>query len=126
METTIESNSTILPPFPPTNFHIIYQQYENNFVPGEFNYIKKDSLREMLVNAFQAITFTEKWDFVKKDIDSFMCCVHPDITTISEKMVELGYDYHSGSSFGYTMRAMQHIAKYGEKSYMKMIIEKQK
>jgi hypothetical protein len=34
-------------------------------------------------------------------------------------MVELGYDGHSGCSFGYTMRIMQYIAKYGEEKYKK-------
>jgi hypothetical protein len=35
-------------------------------------------------------------------------------------MVELGYNGHSGSSFGYTMRAMQYIAQNGEEKYKGM------
>ena len=42
-----------------------------------------------------------------------------DITlnTIHNKMIELGYDGHSGGSFGWTMRQMQYIANHGEEKY---------
>ena len=54
----------LLPPEPPIE--------EDIFVPGEFKYIKSSHSRDMLQNAYKAITQTETWDFVKKDIDSFM------------------------------------------------------
>jgi hypothetical protein len=40
-----------------------------------------------------------------------------EIWRITAKMEELGYNGHSGCSFGWTMRQMQYIAKYGEEKY---------
>ena len=79
---------------------------EVTFVPGKFDYIKS------------SITQTETWDFVKQDCESFMFSQDPKISIISEKMIELGYDGHSGCSFGCIMRDMQYIAKHGEKKFM--------
>jgi len=93
--------------------------------PGEFAYVKDVWTREMLVNAWQAITNTELWDFVKEDIDSFMFSQDPRVTRIYNKMEELGYGGHSGASFGFTMRTMQFIAKHGEEEYMREIMAKQ-
>lgn len=78
-----------------------------------FNYIDDENIREMFLNAYQAIQLTETWDFMKQDIDSYMWDKNPEIRIISNKMSELGYNYHSGSSFGFTMREMQFIAKNG-------------
>ena len=90
-----------------------------NFVKGKFDYIKnKDAnYKEMLVNAYQAITQTETWSFVKEDCDSFMFSKDSRIDLISNKMVELGYGGHSGSSFGCVMRDMQYIAQNGEEKF---------
>jgi len=96
-----------------------------HFVPGKFEYIIEDSTRDMLVNAWQAITLTESLNFVSQHIDHFMTSNHPKIFIISNKMCELGYNGHSGASFGWTMRQMQFIAKYGEKSFKEMY-EKEK
>lgn len=87
------------------------------FIPGEFKYIKNRDNRYMLNNAWQAITLTESWDFMKEPIESFMFSDDPRITIICKKMSELGYDGHSGSSFGHVMRAMQYIALYGEHKF---------
>ena len=84
---------------------------------GEFKYISNYHERVMLTNAWQAITLTETWDFVKQDIDSFMFSSEPHISIISKKMEELGYNGHSGSSFGWVMRNMQYIAKHGETKF---------
>ena len=78
-----------------------------------FNYIDDISSREMLLNAYQAIQLTETWDFMKKDIETYMWSKNPEIRIISNKMSELGYNYHSGTSFGFTMRQMQIIAQNG-------------
>ena len=72
----------------------------------------------MLSNAFQAITITESWEFMKKAIESYSFSEHPQINIIYKKMEELGYYGHSGFTFGWTMRQMQVIARYGEKEYM--------
>jgi len=86
-------------------------------VLGKFDYIKDISYKNRLVNAFQAITQTETWGFMKKDCDSFMFSKDPLISVISDKMIALGYGLHSGSSFGCTMRDMQYIAKNGEEAF---------
>jgi hypothetical protein len=103
------SNTTLVSPFP---------NIENDeaFVPGKFDYVN-DWDREMLSNAWQAITLTENWDFMKSNIESFMWSEDPRVNIISAKMVELGYNGHSGASFGYTMRRMQYIAQNGEKKF---------
>ena len=84
---------------------------------GEFKYISSYNDRVMMTNAWQAITLTETWDFVKQDIDSFMFSLEPQISIISKKMEELGYNGHSGSSFGWVMRNMQYIAQHGEAKF---------
>lgn len=88
------------------------QNQDQSNEPKLFNYFDKDS-QEMLANAYRAITLTETWDFMKQEIDTYMWGKNPEIKMISEKMSELGYPYHSGSSFGWTMRHMQIIAQHG-------------
>jgi hypothetical protein len=90
---------------------------QDKIIPGKFEYVSNDYERLMLSNAWQAITITENWNFVKQPIESFSFSNDPRINIISNKMVELGYNGHSGSSFGYTMRAMQYIANNGEEKY---------
>ena len=136
-----EENISLLPPSPPTVLeesnvlqlihpdltdqnNIGTQEHvrcQDNFIPGNFEYVTDNSEREILINAWQAITMTENWNFVKQPIESFSWSNDPRINIISNKMVELGYNEHSGSSFGYTMRAMQYIAQNGEDKYKEMI-----
>ena len=97
-----------LPPAPP-----------RDFTPGEFEYVKTMSTRIMLKNAYQAITQTETWGFINQDIKCFMFSTTPEIRSISEKMIKLGYRGHSRGSFGWTMREMQYIVRNGEEEYKK-------
>lgn len=87
------------------------------FSKGKFLYISDLSSREMLVNAWNAITELNLWDYMRQDTYSYMLSNDNEINLISRKMEELGYDGHSGCSFGWTMRQMQYIAKNGEKTY---------
>lgn len=97
----------------------------NNFIEGNFDYIPWYD-REVYANAWKAVTVTEMWDFVKNyDVGSFMLSTDTRVHMIASKMVELGYDGHSGSSFGCIMRVMQYIAKYGEQKFMSKYIEAQ-
>ena len=84
---------------------------------GEMKYIKDTNTREMLTNAWKAITFSNNWDFVAKDIDSFMISNDPRIDEITEKMEEFGYNGHSGCSFGFTIRYMQLLVQKGEEEF---------
>ena len=89
----------------------------NEDEPGKFLYIADLNDRLMLSTAYKAISLTESWDFVKQDTKSFMFSDNPRIYSIIGKISELGYDGHSGASFGCVMREMQYIAKYGELEY---------
>ena len=41
-------------------------------------------------------------------------------------MIELGYDGHTGFTFGWTMRQIQSIAKQGEKKFMENWVKNEK
>jgi hypothetical protein len=97
--------NNIFPPKPPIK--------KEEFIPGKFDYIESKGDKIMFKSAYDAITFTETWDHVK-NLSSFSS---HEINTISNKIIELGYDGHSGCSFMATMREMQFIAKYGEKKF---------
>ena len=84
---------------------------------GKFEYIKDIHYREMLINAFRAITVTETWDYVGKDPgpNGFTFSVSSELSKIMEATEKCQpYVGHSGSSFGWTMRQMQYIANNGE------------
>ena len=85
---------------------------------GKFEFIEDNHTRKLFINAFQAITTTETWDFVAKDRESFMFDQSPEIYRISDAMERCEFPQgHSGSSFGITMRNMQYLAKYGIQDY---------
>jgi hypothetical protein len=97
----------------------------NSFVPGKFEYVECTHTREMLANAWQAINLTETWDFVRMPIESFMMSRDGRIWVITAKMEDLGYNGHSGCSFGWTLRQMQFIAQYGEVRFRETYLESQ-
>ena len=96
----------------------------NPTITGEFEYVKDESIRIMLVNAYLGITLVaEGWDFMKSDIDSFMMSQDPKMNEIREQMYKLpNGDLHSGSSFGCVMREMQLLAQQGEDAHKKIYI----
>jgi hypothetical protein len=87
---------------------------------GKFEYISNRNDREMFINAWQAISQTNLWDFVRSHIQPFALSTDQRVEVIGEKMIELGYDRHSGSSFGSTLRHMQHLAIHGEKTFKEL------
>jgi hypothetical protein len=121
----------VLPPQPPTvkqeiNIETIIKKQimrnvlstDGSFIPGKFEYVKDNNFREMLVTAWQAINITEGWYFMAQPIESFMWSDDEQLKKINNKLYEL-YDGHSGFTYGYTMREMQSIARYGEVEYKK-------
>lgn len=88
-----------------------------------FDFITIKSEKEMFVNAYESVTLCELWGFMKQPIESYGFSSAVEVRKISEKMNELGYDGHSGFSFGWIMRQMQAIAQNGfdlyKKNYMK-------
>lgn len=127
----MSSEMNILPPSPPINETFIInplesEQNEDIFIFGQFLYVDDANDKEMLQNAWTAITQLDLWDYMKRDTDSYMMSSDPEINIITKKMEELGYDGHSGSSFGWTMRQMQHIAQHGEDDFMDTYITNNK
>lgn len=132
----------LLPPSPPTEDEIneieektynnkLYSEFKNfninsiNLGNGKMDYISNNHDKLMMTNAWQAISQTKTWDFVAQDIPSFMFSNDPRITLIINKMSELGYNEHSGCSFGCTMRNMQYLVKYGEENFKKIYMTPQ-
>lgn len=96
---------------------------DTNITDAEFNIISDKNTRTMLKNAHQAITLTEYWDYMRTfNEQSFMFSSNPAVSTIMKKMSELGYDSHSGGSFGWTMRQMEFLAKNGKQAFLRQFI----
>lgn len=110
--TSIDSTTYLLSP-------PVEQQFQN----GKFLYVNDAPSKKMHINALTAISQLELWDYMKKDIFSYVLSNDKEIVMISDKMVELGYDMHSGSSFGWIMRQMEYIAKHGEESYRQLYLK---
>ena len=117
MTTIIDKPNNLFPPLPPNEEETVVLEKIN--IPCKFQYIKDQNYIIMLDNAWQAITLTKTWDFVKKQNESFMFSSDPRVNIIYVKMEELGYSGHSGCSFGRIMRIMQYIARYGEETFKK-------
>jgi|NOAtaT_7_FD_contig_21_1094043_length_383_multi_4_in_0_out_0_1 hypothetical protein len=93
-----------------------YQMQSSDFLK-----IKDESSRFMLENAYNAITLSEGWDFLRTFNDNqngFMFSDNPMTGKIMSKMEELGYSGHSGFSFGWTMRNMEFLAKHGKEVFL--------
>jgi len=73
-----------------------------------------------LQDAYDAITRLNLWkelsEFTPNKDEGFMFTSDPLLTKINSEMKLLGG--HSGSSYGWTMRSMEFIAKYGWKAYI--------
>ena len=133
MSSEIENqNYNILPPPPPnqqtesteptdTTSHT-QSNTDHTFLGGQFLYINDLYSREMLINAWNAITELDLWNYMRNEQYSYMLSNDKEIYIISRKMEELGYNGHSGFSFGWTMRQMQYIAQFGEKKYAETIL----
>jgi len=96
-----------------------------SIVTGEFEYVKDESTRLLLVNAYLGITLAEGWTFIKQPIQSFMFSNDPKMDEIKEKMFQLpNGDLHSGASFGGVMREMQLLAIKGEEAHKQIYTSK--
>lgn len=88
------------------------------FAEGDFSFIKDTMSREMLEDGYSTISNLELWDWMKsytpEEGKGFMFSSHENITKIGNTM-KTG---HSGSSFGWTMRSLESIAKKGWESFV--------
>jgi hypothetical protein len=105
-------NEILYPPIPPLNL-----DENNTFVPGTFVYIEDDEERYMLFTAYQALTYTETWDYIKHMNDTTF---NETLQQIIDKIEELGCHGHSGSSFYRILGKMKYISMYGEKQFREM------
>ena len=85
---------------------------------SSFDFITNSYEKLMLETAYDAITSLELWDYIKTPSKSFMLCLDTELELIMNEVVKLGYDGHSGGSFGCTMRDMQYIAQHGLSEYI--------
>jgi len=93
----------------------------NTIEPGDFSFL--DVLeREMLTDAYRAVTMTESWEAMKQapsgrgfmfSDDAYMKPIH----------AALKYNDHSGFTYGWTMRNMQYIAQNGWGAYLEKYSE---
>jgi len=78
--------------------------------------------QEMLQDAYDTVTKLELWEWLKHpDVPGnggFMFSTSPEVSQISNAMTYTG---HSGASFGFTMRAMEFIAKRGWDAYVSTV-----
>ena len=104
------NNSPLPSPHPPVYFG-----------NGRFEYVSDIWEREMLITAWRAITLTNLWDFVSQPVESFAFSKDKRVETIYNKIEEIGYRWHSGCSFGCTMRNMQYLSINGEEKFKILI-----
>lgn len=99
---------------------------------GSFQFVKSQSERKMLEDAFQAMERVQgSWEYLARpDVPSkdtgFMFSKDSTITLISNEVDKNGEIGHSGSSYGWTMRQMEFIAKNGWDAYVSLSLEAQR
>jgi len=80
-----------------------------------------DNEKKMVQAGIDAVTRTEMWPWMAayepEEGNGFMFSTHPNLDKINSVMHKL-YDGHSGSSYGWTMRQLQFIAKNGFDAYV--------
>ena len=88
--------------------------------PGDFSFIKSKTERDMLEDAYNAVTVSNSWDFFRTqappDDTGYMFWNTHELMAITKNMKYR--DLHSGASFAGTMRAMQSISLIGWDSWV--------
>jgi hypothetical protein len=84
-----------------------------------FDFINDNSIKEFLQSAHKAITNCEMWDWIRmSQVTSFMYDNGPEMKKIRKEMDKDPINmYHSGSSYGWIMREIEYVAKYGYIKY---------
>jgi hypothetical protein len=95
--------------------------YNSDF---SFEFVQNSHTRSLVSNGYRAVTELELWPWLKGFEPSastgFMFSDHPNVIKIGNKMESFpNPPGHSGSSFGFTLRHLQYIAKYGTDEYKK-------
>ena len=89
------------------------------YSPGDFSVITVQSSREMLTDAYQAVTEAGAWTIMAQDPGEggfmYSKTAHMNLAKVNAL---IKYEGHSGASYGWTMRQMQYIAIYGWEKYI--------
>ena len=89
----------------------------------DFNKLYENYEAEMLQDAYETITRLDLWEWLKEfnphPNEGFMFSTAIELATIGTSMRTA----HSGTSFAWTMRTIQHIAKYGWEEHTRLLIE---
>jgi hypothetical protein len=86
----------------------------------QFEFVNDEQTREYLKSAHRVISTCELWDWMRTYTpdNDFMWDPHPNIKIIRTEMFKDEINsYHSESSYGFIMRAMETIAKDGLARY---------
>lgn len=88
-------------------------------IPNLFDFVRCQNEIELLRSAHIAITNCELWDWLRSyETISFMFDSSKEIKRINTEMHKDPVNSnHSGSSYGFTMRQMQYLAKNGYNEY---------
>lgn len=89
---------------------------------GTFDWMTDRNSAECVESAYKAVSLAEGWEFLKTYVPTagkgFMFSTPPPkLQQINIKISEL-YDGHSGSSYGWTMRQIEDIAKNGWEAWV--------
>ena len=99
---------------------------------GDFTFLSSESERAMLQDAMEAMGRVEgSWEYLARpDVPSietgFMFSKDALLSKIGNEVDKEGKIGHSGSSYGWTMRQMEFIAKNGWDAYVTLRIENEK
>jgi len=74
--------------------------------------------QEMLQDAYDAIEKVKMWDYMKQEPGGDGGYMFTDDEELRLIHRHLKYDGHSGFSFAWTMKTMQHIARLGEEGFI--------
>lgn len=95
----------------------------NNAISEKFDFIKDENDNIMISTAFFAVNQLELWDYMKSHNGSFMFSSNSNIVRIYDKIEELGYNGHSGSSFAITLRNIKFIADNGIDKFKELYVK---
>lgn len=103
-----------------------------SFARGDFSFIKASHERRMLEDAYAAMGRVEgSWEYLARPEvpsreDGFMFSRDQQLEKIGREVDKGGEIGHSGSSYGWTMRQIEAIAKNGWESYVERRLDSYK
>ena len=94
----------------------VYQKSKQmNYLPGDFSFIQDEESRLMLKDAYHAVCTTHTWFLMSEEpSEGFMFTTDMRYNVIENAIT---YKGHSGTSYGWTMRNIQFIARKGWNAY---------